>query len=438
MNIKQFFGTLLCAVPLLAFAQPQIDYLKAYQTTLDNNEGLFSKQAQLNADQEQLRQAWGGVLPNISVSGAYGKGQYDTAFQKGQEDDFHRTSLHVVQPIYSARKFNTIAREQDNSKASESQFELDQYTTLLEMTQAYLDLARAQRLERITQQELDDHQIKSRRLEAMLERGLANKMDMLEARSKQDEIRANLVTAQNQVMVNQRRLERLLGANVDTIQPINETLWQRARDLVAQPDWYQVAQRHAPNLKVAELAYQVAKQDLSVQKAGHHPEVNLRAEVTNSDSYENTFRDNRKIQLEFTLPLYEGGITSSRIRAAHNLVSSKQYALRDSERFVQVKLKETLTKLQASIANLDALEQSIASNQAYLDAAEKGLDYGLRGVFDVLEAKTKMYNTERRMLDEIYANLFAQFELLYLIGKFDYATLSAYLEPHYQVSELAE
>lgn len=429
---------MLCILPLFAFAQPQIDYLKAYQITLDNNDSLFSKKAKLDADQEQLRQAWGGVLPNVSVSGAYGKGQYDTAFQKNQDDDFHRTSLHIVQPIYSARKFNTISREQENSVATQLQFELDQYTTILEMTQAYLDLARSQRLQHITQQELDDHQIKSRRLEAMLERGLATRMDMLEVRSKQDEIRANLITAQNQVMVNQRRLERLIGLNVSEVQPINEQLWQRARQLVEYSDWFDVAQRHALSLKVAESGYNVAKQDLAIQKAGHHPEVNLRAEMTNSDSYENTFRDNRKIQLEFTLPLYEGGITSSRVRAAHNLVSSRQYAWRDSERFVQVKLKETLTKLQASVANLEALEQSMASNQAYLDAAEKGLGYGLRGVFDVLEAKTKMYNTERRMLDEIYANLFAQFELLYLIGKFDYTTLSEYLQPNYQAISLTQ
>ncbi len=438
LSIKSLFGAWLCALPFLAAAQPHLDFMAAYQSTLENNDLLFSKQAKLHADQETLRQAWGGVLPTVSVSGAYGRGMYDTAFQKNQNDDFHRTSLHLIQPIYSAKKFNTISREQENSLASELQFELDQYSTILEMTQAYLELARSQRLVRIAELELEDHQTKSARLEAMLERGLASRMDMLEARSKQDEIRAILVTARNQVMVNQRRLERLIGVGVQQVIPIDETLWQRARDLVAYENWFGVAQRYAISLKLAQLQHNVAKEDLNVQKAGHYPEVNLRAEITNSDSYENTFRDNRKIQLEFTLPLYEGGITTSRVRAAHSLVSSRQYALRDSERFVQVKLKETLTKLQASIANLDALEQSMKSNQAYLDAAEKGLGFGLRGVFDVLEAKTKMYNTERRMVDEVYANLFAQFELLFLIGKFDYPVMRAYLKPDFAVAALTQ
>lgn len=418
-------------------AQPSIDFLQAYQATLDNNDDLFAKRAMMEAEKEGLNQAWGGIRPNISASGSYGHGEYSTTFARNQSDTFHRTALQVVQPLYSAQRFRTISREQENAQASELQFRLDQQTTALDMTQAYVELSRSQRMAEIAQNELEDHKIKFKRLQAMLDRGLATRMDILEAQSKQDEIRANVITTRNQVIVNQKRLERLIGQPVGQVQPLNEALWQRAQDLTQYDQaWFNVAQHKAISLQVARADLDIAKQDVRINQAGHHPEINLRAEYINSDSYENTFQDNQKIQIEFSLPLYEGGITTSRVRAAHNQVTSRQFALRDRERFVNVKIKETLTRLQASVANIDALQQSIASNEAYLEAAERGLALGVRGVFDVLEAKAKSYNTERRMVEEIYANLFAQFELLYLMGQFDYATLADYLHPEFNVQAL--
>ncbi|WP_044411497.1 TolC family outer membrane protein [Thiomicrospira microaerophila] len=428
-------GVMLFSPSLQAAASSQpISLIQAYKLTINNNDELRSTAYRKQAEQEKLHQAWSAVKPNVRLIGAYGYGEYSTQFQTNQSDSFYRGSLQVVQPLYSTSAFRTIEREQSNQTSLETQFTQDQQNIALQSTQSYIQLAVAERKAQIAQKQLEDHQVKFRRLEAMLERGLATRMDLLEAQSRLDEIRALVTTSNNEVTISKKRLERLVGQPVAAIMPVNENLWLRAERLTqSESSWIRYAQQHSPSIQVAQANLALAKKDLQVNRAGHYPEVNLRAEYIKSDSYENTFLDNKKIQIEFGFPLYEGGATTSRVRAANSLVTSQQHRLSDQQRTTRVQVEETLTKLAASTSNIYALQQSLASSQAYLDAAERGLTLGVRGLFEVLEARTRMHNTESRLLDEIYANIFTQFELLYLIGRFDQHSFTEYLKLGFSV-----
>lgn len=418
----------LLANPVTAETPKPLSIIDSYIITINNNDQLRANRYRTQAEQERLTQAWSGIKPNVRIAGIYGYGEYSTQFQNDQTDSFHRGTIQVVQPLYSANAFRTISREQTNQQSLELQYTQDQQTIALQSTESYIQLALSIRKAEIADKQLNDHNLKYKRLEAMIERGLATRMDLLETKSRLDETQALVTTSQNEVTINKKKLERLLGEPFSSIMPINENLWRRAERLTQfETTWLEHGQNQALGVQVARANLELAKKDLKINGAGHHPEINLRAEYIKSNSYENTFLDNKKIQIEFGMPLYEGGATQSRIRAANNLVSSQQHSLRDEERNTRVQIEEVLTRLEASTANIAALEQSVKSNQAYLDAAERGLSIGVRGLFEVLEARTRIYATERRMLDEIYANIYAQFELLYLVGKFDQHSLAEYL-----------
>ncbi|BBP44287.1 TolC family protein [Thiosulfativibrio zosterae] len=401
---------------------------KAFEMTLENNDLLSSRKAQMVADQESLNQAWAGVYPSVSISGVYGAGEYSTTYTPNTSDTFNRYGVQIVQPIFSDRKFEYISRQSTFADYSKINYQFETQKTLLDMTYAFLDLAKSQRLVETYRAELEDHKVKFVGLEAMLERGLATKMDVLEAQAKQDDILASLKGAESTELQNRKKLERLLGGKTIQSVIIDETLWQRARKWVEFSNWSDLAKDASLNLRIARYNVQLAKQDSNLEKSSYYPEVNLRAAIDNTDSYESTFRDNKKIQLEMTWPLYEGGSTNSKVRASNQKILSQQLALQDAEKMLNVQINEVVTGLMSSVANIDALDKSVTSNKLYLDSAEKGLSYGLRGVFDILDAKTRIYDTERRMVNEIYGNLRGQFELLFLLGKLDEEHLSQYLQ----------
>ncbi len=426
----------LVTLPVQATTLPELNLEQLIEATIQNNEALKAKSYRVQAEQEQLQQALGALRPNIQLNASYGRGQYSTQFTNRQEDDLRRASMALSQPLYAPVSYRSVKREIIRNSLIDLDFDLEQQTSSLETTFAYLELLQSLTFVEIAKKQLDDHQIKFQRLQALMDRGFATRMDYLEAQARRDEIRANLVTSHNNVIINKRKLERLIGMPIDQVALLPEDLWQRGKQLVAYKQWGELGVNQSLPVQVAHQEIELAQQELHVQRARHLPQVSMRLEFTESESYETTFQNNQKIQVDFVLPLYEGGITSSKIRAANNLLTSSRFSLQERERFVDVRIREILTELEATLANIDALQQSITSNESYLEAAERGLAIGLRGLADVLDARSRSYDTERRMVNEIYANLAAQFELMFLVGRYEPTHIRQFLAPNFSIHSL--
>lgn len=413
-----------------------VDFVSAMQQTLQKNEDLLSKQSRLNADAEQVNQAWAQVKPQISASAIKGRAQYSTSFAEDQKETYQRLNLNLVQPVYSRKRFLGIDRSEAAVASQQAMFSLEQQTKLVEMAQAYIEVLKFQEAVRISELELSDHLQRIDQLQAMLDRGLSNKVDLLEAQSRYDVLRSNLVRDQNDLKVAQKSLGRILGTQVTEVASLNSNLWQRAEQILSEKDWVSLALQKSQTIEVANTRLAVSETDVQVAKAEYWPELSLRMTVGDSETYETSIQKDQKIQLELNVPLYEGGLTNSRVAAARYQVESETYFLEDQKRFIQFKMDEILARLEGSIANIEALKNSKVSNQAYLDSAQKGLTYGLRGVFDVLEAKARGYEVERRLIFEIHDNIMAQIEFLYLIGQLSPAGVESYLQSDFAISAL--
>lgn len=408
----------------------------AVELSLNQNDDLQAKQMKLQADSEQINQAKARILPNIRLNGSYGYADYEVSGVSGLDDQYNRWSVSLLQTLYSRQSFLGVDRAEMSVDAAKTQFELDQRTKTLELVEAYLDYLKYSELLEISNLELEDHDFKVQRLQALLDRGLATKMDMLEANSTHDVLRANAVQIENDMRIRKVRLQRLLATSVSSVAPIDTSLWQRSKKILQQQDWYQTALLYQPSLRLAQQQKDVARIDIDAARAGYFPEVSLRAEASDADTYETSIERTNKIQIELSMPLYNGGETGSKVAAARAMLKSRSHFLDDQHQFVKVKLQETISRMQGNLAKIKALNESIASSEAYLDAAQKGLSYGLRGVFDVLEAKSRVYDSQRNLANEVYDNLMAQFEFLYLIGRLTPETIEAYLQPEFSMASL--
>lgn len=418
-------------MPLVDLSLPD-----AVNLTLVQNSELLAKEYRLKADGEQINQAKAKNRPSIRLNGSYGRGEYELNGVSGIKDSYDRVSVSLVQSLYSKRNFLGVDRASLSVDAASTQFSLDQDIKILELVEVYMDYLKYTKLFAISEMELDDHLIKVERLQALLNRGLATKMDMLEAESTYDILQSQAAQIENDLRIRKVRLQRLLGTPVDSVQEIDQSLWHRSKDILGHRYWLNTAYQNHPSLQLAEQQVRLAQMDIDVAKAGYYPEVALRAEATKSDTLETSIQGSNKIQIEFSLPLYEGGDTDSRVKQSRALLQSSRYQHEDRKEFLEVKLAETIARMDGNLKKINALNETIDSSRAYLDAAQKGLSYGLRGVFDVLEAKSRVYDARRQLTAEIYDNLLAQFEFLYLIGRLDSETIQAYLAQDFSVVSL--
>ncbi|MDR9499992.1 MAG: TolC family protein, partial [Hydrogenovibrio sp.] len=372
----------------------------------------------LAAESENVDQAWSQVLPNVSAYLRRGKAEYTTGFVEDEPADFTRSGISLVQPLFSMKRFEGIGAAKAGYQRFAKDFDLKRFQTGLETLHAYIDAAKASELLALSRAEIEDHKVRMRRVDAMLERGLATEVDQLETQSKYDELRAQEIADTNTRKVMLKRLEQYVGQRGLEIASIQGDLWQLSEGILAQDNWVSRIENAALSVQVAQSALEESRQKKDLSQAEYWPEVNARVEYRKTDSYETGMENESRAVLEMSLPLYEGGRTNSAVRQAQNQIDRDAFFLADEKHKASVQAEESLSKIRGSYENIQAYRRSVESANAYLAAAEKGLSYGLRSVYEVLEAKTRLYTTQKKLVTEKHENLKAQLELLFLTGHF--------------------
>jgi outer membrane protein len=101
------------------------------------------------------------------------------------------------------------------------------------------------------------------------------------------------------------------------------------------------------------------------------------------------------VGVQLGLPLYQGGLLSSREReAAANHERSKQ-DLETARRSLALTTRQTYLSVINGIAQVGALEQALVSSQSALDSNKLGYEVGVRINIDVLNAQQQLFSTRR-------------------------------------------
>ncbi|PPZ38027.1 outer membrane channel protein TolC, partial [Escherichia coli] len=117
-------------------------------------------------------------------------------------------------------------------------------------------------------------------------------------------------------------------------------------------------------------------------QTGHMPTLDLTASTSLSDTRysgsqtrnSNQFNDSdagqNQVGINFTLPLYSGGATSSQVKQAQHSFVSASELLESAHRSVVQTVRSSFNNISASISSINAYKQAEVSAQSSLDAME--------------------------------------------------------------------
>jgi outer membrane protein TolC len=216
----------LASIYSVGSAAKPIDMTQAYKLALKQNQALQAHRENLSAESEKIDQAWSQVLPNVSAYLRRGKAEYSTGFVEDEPAEFTRSGISLVQPLFSMQRFEGIGAAKAGYQRFVKDYDLKRFQTGLETLHAYIDAAKSNQLLALSRAEIEDHKIRQRRVDAMLERGLATEVDRLETQSEYDELRAQEIADTNTLKVMLKRLEQYIGQRGVEITAISESLWQ--------------------------------------------------------------------------------------------------------------------------------------------------------------------------------------------------------------------
>lgn len=398
------------------------DLLAVYQRALQNDPQLKEAEANRLAALESKPQALAALLPHLAANGTVTK-EHDAGASNSTQtvevagvgtviESFpfngrvttttHRYGLDLRQNLFRWENWVALQRADAQVAQAEADYQAAQQDLIARVAQRYFDVLAAQ--DDIDAQEANLASV-NRQLEQAEKRyevGLVAITDVQEARAAHDSGAAAVIASKRQLASTQELLREITGDVFDYLARPIEPFELDNPDPSGEDRWVEMALQQNLSLVSSRLAADIARENVSSARGGHLPSLDLFAsrykatsdgQYTNADGtpYGSTSLDQYQnvVGLQFTFPLYSGGMVSSQVRQAVYQHRAAKERLERVARQTEHDARDAYLGVLSEISHVKALRRALESNTTALTATESGYEAGTRTAVDVLESRRR-------------------------------------------------
>ena len=394
----------LTTLSLLSFSSNADDLVTVYKAAVQNDTQFRAAQAEYQALLESKNQSFALFLPTISAS-AYYNDSKDQSSLSTSSDDYKTDgySLNLTQPLY--RHANYVGLTQADAVVAEAQAKFDyaKQDLIIRVVKQYFAVLAA--VDDLEFAKAERKSIK-RQLEQTKQRfnvGLIAITDVHEAQARFDQAVARAIVAENTLAISHEILREITNQQHPSLS-ILSTNHPLVKPEPADIDqWIKTANDQNALLMASIKAVDVARADVALQSAAHYPTLDLTA----SHSFDNygsgnpnpltpqSDKTSNSISLQLNVPLYQGGLVSSKTRAAAYRLTQAQEILDQQRRATERQTRSSYLSVIANISQVKALKQALASSLVALEATQAGFEVGTRTTVDVLNSQQGLFRARR-------------------------------------------
>jgi outer membrane protein len=371
--------------------------MQVYEAALNNDAQIRAARATRNSTLEEKPQAVAQLLPTIGLSGDVNRVHRDVEDSGGGSETYENSSatLSLSQPIYRHEYWAQLEQADQQVAKAEAEYAAAEQELMVRTAQVYFDVLAAQDSLEFAKAETEAI---SRQLDQAKQRfdvGLIAITAVHEAQAAYDQSRADLIAAENTLGDAWEALREIIKQKPASLSVLTEDLPLNPPVPQNIEEWSGRAQQQNLAIRAAEKDAVIARENISVQRAGHLPTLDLVGShtVSRTDLSTGTDVDTSSIGVELNLPLFAGGSVVSRTRQAKYDLEAAQEGLDAQRRSVDRQVRDAYRGVLAGISQVEALKASTVSAQSALEATEAGFEVGTRTMVDVLSAQRDLYQT---------------------------------------------
>jgi len=341
--------------------------------------------------------------------------------------------VEIVQPLYQGGRISAlkaqakagILAQRESLRATENQL-------FLAGANAYLDVQQFEEAARIRRNNV---RVLTRQLDAAKERfevGVGTKTDIAQSDSRLAGAEAGLAQAEAALQSSRASYERVIGRIPVDLQPVPQFVTPQTLDKAID-----LARGNNPQLIAAYFSEDAGEAAIDVAKAAGRPTISLNGNVAAQRGQLFGFErsESAAITAQISIPIFSGGMNSSRVRQAEHAKTRLGFESRDRERAIDEAIRQIWAQRDAALATLKAGQKQVESAEVAFEGVSLELEVGNRTQLDVLDAEQELLNAKLSLL-EAGRNLNAStFQLLSTIGVFDSEGIRLDLDASYDPKE---
>ncbi|HBE9180802.1 TPA: outer membrane channel protein TolC [Serratia fonticola] len=396
--------------------------LQVYKQARESNPDLRKTAADRDAAFEKINEARSPLLPQLGLSAGY---TYNNGFRDASNSNSNVTqgSLGLTQTIFDMSKWRALTLQEKAAGITDVTFQTSSQKLILDTATAYFNVLQAIDALSYTQA---NKQAVYRTLDQTTQRfnvGLVAITDVQNARANYDTVLANEVTARNNLDNAVESLRQITGTFYPELASLDTNKFSTKRPDAVNSLLKEAESRNL-SLLSARLSQDLAREQIKSAQTGYMPTVDLNASTSVSNNrYSGSENINQnkdigqnQVGISVSVPLYNGGVTNSRVeQAQYNFVGASEQ-LESAHRSVVQTVRSSFNNVSASISSISAYKQAVVSAQSSLDATEAGYEVGTRTIVDVLDATTTLYNAKQQLSNARYSYLINQLNIKSALG----------------------
>jgi len=251
-----------------------------------------------------------------------------------------------------------------------------------------------------------------------LEKGEISLTDLAQSESSLAGARAQLISAQNDLVTNKANFEKVVGkVSTDNIQENIEINLNLPESLSAA---YSISNSENPNLQISLLEFKQAKLDVIISGSELSPSATLSYKVAEQDDFSSTVQDRTQqtVKATATWPLFAGGRNLFSLRKAQELKNQKELLLQDSKKKIETDVVNAWSNYQSSKSVLDAIRSQVKAAEIANEGITLEYESGSnRTTLEVIQSRTILLNSRINLASSERDFLISQFNLLLAVGR---------------------
>lgn len=390
------------------------DLMSLWKVAVEKDAKYQAAQHKYEANKEGVIQTRAQLLPSLSYQREYKRtdqtiNESDNVVY-GAGSDQYPTNSHgftLTQSIFDYARWERFSQSKASASRAEVELNLARQDLLMRLAESYfLVLERSDQLETVQSEKT----AMSKHLsfaEKKLKSGLGRSVDVEDAR-------ARYLNALSKEVELQSRLTDSRYALREVINTIPENLSGLRTDITLQmpapenPDqWVSTSLKHNLELSAKRFALEEAKKEVNALHAAHYPTVDLLYTNKNIETEGSVFGggsdvDTADLALQINVPLYSGGLTSSRVRQAAEKQNSVVEEFNEKQRSVERATYDAYHRISAAIVQVGALEQSVKAQERMLQTKSSGYRGGQNNILEVLDVQQDLSQAQQALTKARY------------------------------------
>ena len=416
------FSTIGLFSPIL-HAQETINLISLYQEALKNDSLLSSARFQNAAVQELVKQGKSLFLPSINMNASFDKQDKERRFLtsslpsndllSGKKTNYetYDYGVTVKQPLFNYSAYAEYKKILTQISLSDKQLIKTQQDLIFRISEAYFETLLAKNQVDLFQYQRASIQEQLLKAEAQFEAGLISVTDINEAKTKKALIEAQQLSAIQKLKIKKREIQIITGKLPGKLTPLRPLITFTEIDNLAD-DWISIAQENNLELQIKKDEIKIAEREIDARRSGHYPTIDAvasRSRNWDKGGYPYGATKNEGIRsfsdsigVEISIPIFSGGMTSSRVREAVLLKSKLEEDVEYLRRGIELEVRGYYLSLQTNFSEISAYQQAMEAAVLQLESTQLGFQEGLRNSVEVLDSQQILFNAKLNILESRY------------------------------------